>query len=66
MIKSFFKTMWRSLVKNRGYSFLNIGGLALGIACASLIFLWVEDELGYDSNNTKKRTIVLCDGKPKV
>jgi putative ABC transport system permease protein len=60
MIKSFFKTMWRSLVKNRGYSFLNIGGLALGIACASLIFLWVEDELGYDSNNTKKERLFFA------
>ncbi|HWZ04453.1 MAG TPA: ABC transporter permease, partial [Mucilaginibacter sp.] len=52
--------MWRSLVKNRGYSFLNIGGLALGIACASLIFLWVEDELGYDSNNTKKERLFFA------
>jgi putative ABC transport system permease protein len=46
--------MWRSLVKNRVYSFLNIGGLAIGIACASLIFLWVEDEVSFDSVNTKK------------
>ncbi len=46
--------MWRSLLKNRGYSFLNIGGLAIGIACASLIFLWVEDELDYNSVNLKK------------
>jgi putative ABC transport system permease protein len=30
------------------YSFLNIFGLATGIACAGLIFLWVEDELSYD------------------
>jgi putative ABC transport system permease protein len=57
MLKSFFKIMWRSLVKNKGYSFLNIGGLALGIACASMIFLWVEDELGYDSNNIKKERL---------
>jgi putative ABC transport system permease protein len=54
MIKSYFKTMWRSLARNRGYSFLNIGGLAIGIACASMIFLWVEDELNFDSANTKK------------
>lgn len=54
MIRSYFKTMWRSLLKNRGYSFLNIGGLAIGIACASLIFLWVEDELDYNSVNLKK------------
>jgi len=54
MLKSYFKTMWRGLTKNSGYSFLNIGGLAIGIACASLIFLWVEDEVNFDSVNTKK------------
>jgi putative ABC transport system permease protein len=54
MLKNYIKTMWRSLAKSRGYSFLNIGGLAIGIACASLIFLWVEDELNFDSVNTKK------------
>jgi len=51
--------MWRTLVKNRGYSFLNIGGLAIGIACASLIFLWVEDEVSFDSTNTKKDRLYI-------
>src|ERR1700749_3149159 len=54
MIRNYIKTMWRSLAKNKVYSFLNIGGLAIGIACASLIFLWVEDELNFDSVNAKK------------
>jgi len=54
MIRNYIKTMWRSLAKNRTYSFLNIGGLAIGIACASLIYLWVEDEVNFDSVNTKK------------
>ena len=44
----------RSLLKNRGYSFLNITGLAIGIACASLIFLWVQDELAFNHNYQKK------------
>src|ERR1700733_4660016 len=48
MIRNYIKTMWRSLAKNRTYSFLNIGGLAIGIACAALIFLWVEDELTFN------------------
>jgi len=51
--------MWRSLAKNRGYSFLNIGGLAIGIACASLIFLWVEDEVNFDSVNVKKDRLYI-------
>src|SRR3954449_4723977 len=54
MVINSFKTTIRSLRKNRGYSILNIVGLAIGIACAALIFLWVQDELGYDQFNTKK------------
>lgn len=48
MIKNFFRIAWRNIWKTKGYSFLNIFGLALGIACAALIFLWVESELTYD------------------
>ncbi len=54
MIHNFFKTTFRRLWKNKGYSFLNIFGLAIGISCAGLIFLWVEDELNFDQSNTKK------------
>lgn len=57
MFKSFFKTTFRSLWKNKGYSFLNIFGLAIGIACAGLIFLWVEDEVNWDQFNTKKDSL---------
>jgi len=48
MIRNYFKTTSRNLWKNKGYSFLNIGGLAVGIACAGLILLWVEDELTFN------------------
>src|SRR5690242_3005114 len=54
MFKNYFKTTIRSLWKNKGYSFLNIFGLAIGITCAGLIFLWVEDELSFDQFNAKK------------
>jgi hypothetical protein len=59
MITSFFKTAFRHLRKNRAYSFLNIFGLAIGIACAGLIFLWVEDEMNYDQFNAKKDQLYL-------
>ncbi len=49
MFKNYFKIAFRSLWKNKGYSALNIFGLAIGITCASLILLWVEDEVNYDS-----------------
>src|SRR5882757_9588710 len=51
------KTLFRGLVKNKTASFLNIFGLAIGIACAGLIFLWVEDELNFDKFNTKKDSL---------
>ncbi len=49
MIKNYIKIAWRNLWKNKGYSFLNIFGLAIGITCTSLILLWVEDEVSFDS-----------------
>ncbi|HWH62683.1 MAG TPA: ABC transporter permease [Ginsengibacter sp.] len=57
MFKNFFKTTIRSLWKNKGYSFLNMFGLAIGIACAGLIFLWAEDELTFDNANVKKSNL---------
>ncbi len=57
MFSTYFKTTIRSLWKNKGYSFLNIFGLAVGIACAGLIFLWVEDEVNWDDFNTKKNNL---------
>src|SRR5688572_12138970 len=48
MIKSYFKIGWRNLLKNRVYSFINIGGLAVGMGVAILIGLWVFDELQYN------------------
>lgn len=42
MTNNYFKSAWRNLKHNKTFSILNIAGLAVGIACASLIFLWVE------------------------
>ncbi|MGI8634791.1 MAG: ABC transporter permease, partial [Segetibacter sp.] len=54
MFRNYFKTTIRNLWKNKTNSFLNIFGLAIGIACAALIFLWVEDEVNFDKFNLKK------------
>ena len=48
MLKNYFKITFRNLWKNKGFGLLNIYGLAIGIACAGLIFLWVEDEFSYN------------------
>jgi putative ABC transport system permease protein len=54
MIFNYIKIALRTLLKNKGYSFLNIFGLAIGITCASLIFLWVEDEVSFNSDFEKQ------------
>jgi putative ABC transport system permease protein len=48
MLKNYFKIAFRNLVKQKGYSFINIAGLATGMAVAILIGLWIWDELSYD------------------
>jgi putative ABC transport system permease protein len=50
MFKNYLKTAWRNLIKGRSFSFINIAGLGVGIACASLIFLWVEYNLNFNSS----------------
>jgi putative ABC transport system permease protein len=48
MFKNFLKTAWRNLLRSKGYSSINIGGLAAGMAVALAIGLWVYDELSYN------------------
>ena len=48
MLKNYIKVAFRNMRRHKGFSFINIAGLAVGMACAMLIFLWVQDELSYD------------------
>lgn len=48
MFKNYFKIAYRNLLKNKAYSFINIGGLAVGMAVALLIGLWIDDELSFN------------------
>lgn len=59
MYKSYFKIGWRSLLRDSGYSAINIGGLALGLAVTLLIGIWVYDELSYD-NSHEHRDRIAC------
>jgi ABC-type antimicrobial peptide transport system permease subunit len=52
MIKNYLKIAIRNLRKYRGYSFINIFGLAVGLATCILILLWVQDEVSYDRFHT--------------
>jgi putative ABC transport system permease protein len=53
MIKNYIKTAFRSLMKNKGFTFINVFGLALGLATCMLIVFYVFDELSYDKYNIK-------------
>lgn len=57
MIKSYFKIALRNLIKSKTYSFVNIFGLAIGLACCLLIFLYIQDELSYDNFHKKSDNI---------
>lgn len=50
MYKNYLKIGWRNLVGNKGYSLINVGGLATGMAVVILIGLWIYDEISYDKN----------------
>jgi ABC-type antimicrobial peptide transport system permease subunit len=51
MIRNYFKIALRNLLKSKGYSFINVSGLATGMAVALLIGLWIWDELSFNKNH---------------
>ena len=57
MFKTYSIIAWRNLIKKKAYSFINIFGLGLGIACCLLIFMFVKDELSFDNYHEKKERI---------
>ena len=57
MFKNYFKTAFRNIVRHKLFSGLNIFGLAMGMACSILIFLWVEDEASFDRFNADANRI---------
>jgi putative ABC transport system permease protein len=59
MFHNYFKVALRNLKKHLGYSFINIAGLALGMACCILILAWVQDELGTDRFHAKADSLYI-------
>jgi len=57
MFKNYLKIAWRNLTKNKGYTIINVGGLALGMAVALIIGLWIKDELSHNSYFSNKDQI---------
>lgn len=48
MFRNYLKVALRNIIRHKGYSIVNVAGLAIGMACALLILLWIQDELSYD------------------
>ena len=59
MIRNFFIVAFRNLKRNRIFSAINILGLAIGMASAILIGLWIQNELGFDRFHTKEKRLYL-------
>ena len=57
MFKNFFKIAFRNLDRNKGFSIINITGLAIGMAAAILILLWIQNEYSYDGFHKNKDRI---------
>jgi putative ABC transport system permease protein len=57
MLTSYFKIALRYLAKSKVYSFINIAGLSLGLACAMLILLYTKDELSFDAFHENANSI---------
>jgi putative ABC transport system permease protein len=65
MIKNYIKTAFRNLMKNKGFTFINVFGLTLGLATCLLIVFYVFDELSYDRYNTKADRIYRINNEIK-
>jgi len=52
MISQYLRYAFRHLIKNKLFSLINISGLAIGMACAIMILLWVRDEISFDGYHT--------------
>src|ERR1700730_5031232 len=57
MLLNYLKVAFRNLWKNRGFSIINITGLAIGMASAILILLWIQNEVSYDRFHEKEDRI---------
>jgi putative ABC transport system permease protein len=57
MLKNYVRIAFRNLRKHKGYSFINIAGLAIGMACFLLIFMHISDELSYDKFHQKAERV---------
>lgn len=66
MIRNYLKIAWRNLKRNKGFSHMNVLGLAIAMASAILILLWVKNEIGYDRFFTHTDRIYRIFGRQQI
>ncbi len=66
MLRTYFKTAWRFLLKNKTFSFINVFGLAVGTLCCLYILVYVKDQYSYDKHHTDVNRIYRVDKKVKT
>jgi len=65
MFKNYIKIAWRNLLRNKGFSAINILGLAIGMASAILILLWIQNEVSHDRFHEKKERLYTANNRDK-
>jgi len=65
MFKNFFKIAYRNILRNKGFSFINISGLAIGMASAVLILLWIQNEMSHDKFHEKSDRLYTANNRDK-
>ena len=65
MLKNYFKIAFRNLFRNKAFSFINIAGLAVGMASAMLILLWIENEVSHDRFHEKIDRLYTMNNRDK-
>ena len=63
MLKNYFKVALRNLLRNKAFSFINISGLAIGMASAILILLWIQNEMNHDRFHAKGNRIYVMNNR---
>ena len=61
MFRTYFKTAWRFLLKNKTFSFINVFGLAVGTLCCLYILVYVNDQYSYDKHHADLNRIFRVD-----
>ncbi len=57
MIRNFFKIAVRNIARHKGFTFINVTGLAVGLAASLLILLWIQDEFSFEKFNINAKNI---------